>query len=202
PMQMMCYDSLKTMEKPVKAVDDKELLRLWRYLQMSDHLYYMSSKGGGPGDVHNYFSPFNSPVEAFTMYSRIISDLELRILQELEKPEHIKKRLLRRLPVGRGFTFFHEFARPTRLTVCGLDEFHSALKTVAAKTIRFHMEYGDFERWLRQIVGDEKLADEVAGIPKKGVSGEKLRRRVLKIVEDRIKELQNTNKPSMGIGGS
>ncbi|UCC33776.1 MAG: glycoside hydrolase family 57 protein, partial [Candidatus Bathyarchaeota archaeon] len=26
PMQMMCYDSLKTMEKPVKAVDDKELL--------------------------------------------------------------------------------------------------------------------------------------------------------------------------------
>ena len=195
PMQTMCYDSLKALEQPVKAIGDQELLRLWRYLQMSDHLYYMSVKGGGPGDVHSYFNPCSSPIEAFTVYSKIISDIEVRILRELEKPEHTAKRLLRRLPVGKGFTFFHDFARPTEITVQSLDEFHSALETVDAKVLRFHVERWDFVRWLRQIVGDEKLADKMAEVLKKGLSGEKLRRRVLKVVEGRVRELRKTSHP-------
>jgi len=196
PMQAICYDSLKELEHPVKAIGDQELLRLWRYLQMSDHLYYMSIKGGGPGDVHCYFNPCSSPVEAFTVYSKIISDLEARILRELEKPEHTAKRLLRRLPVGKGFTFFDDFARPTKLTVHSLSEFCSALKTKDAKSIRFHVERGDFERWLRQIVGDDKLADKIASISEKKLSGEKLRKRVLNAVKRRINKLQEAAKPN------
>ena len=163
---------------------------------MSDHLYYMSIKGGGPGDVHCYFNPCSSPVEAFTVYSKIISDLEARILRELEKPEHTAKRLLRRLPVGKGFTFFDDFARPTKLTVQSLSEFCSALKTKDAKSIRFHVERGDFERWLRQIVGDDKLADKIASISEKKLSGEKLRKRVLNAVKRRINKLQEAAKPN------
>jgi alpha-amylase len=162
---------------------------------MSDHLYYMSIKGGGPGDVHSYFNPCSSPIEAFTVYSKIISDLEARVLQELEKPEHTAKRVLRRLPADRGFTFFHDFARPTKITVQSLNEFHSALKRVDAKVIRFHVERRDFDRWLRQVVGDEKLADKMAELPEKELSGEKLRRQVLKTVEGRLKELQKTSQP-------
>ncbi len=195
-MQTICYESLKELEQPVKAVGDQELLRLWRYLQMSDHLYYMSIKGGGPGDVHCYFNPCSSPVEAFAVYSKIISDLEARILRELEKPEHTARRLLRRLPVGKGFTFFSDFARPTRLTVQSLEEFCSALKTVDAKSINFHVERGDFERWLRQVVGDDKLADKIAGMSTRKLSVEKLRKRVLSAVERRIDKLQEEAKTS------
>jgi len=67
PMQNICYDMLKSLKPLVKGTGDKELVRLWRYLQQSDHLYYLSVKGGGAGEVHNYFSSMGSPVEAFAL---------------------------------------------------------------------------------------------------------------------------------------
>ena len=192
PMQNICYDSLKELEQLVKGIGDNDLIQLWRYLQMSDHLYYLSIKGGGPGDVHNYFSSMGSPVEAFAVYSRILSDLEARIRVELEKPELAAKRILRRLPSGMGFTFSYEFARSSGLTVHSLYEFISALKTVDLSSIRFHMERGDFERWLRHVVGDDKLADEIAkiNVSKKKLEGEALRKKVLATTERRIKQLK------------
>ncbi|UCE57861.1 MAG: glycoside hydrolase family 57 protein [Candidatus Bathyarchaeota archaeon] len=190
PMQTVCYESLKELEKSVKGTGDEDLIRLWRYLQMSDNLYYMSIKGGGPGDVHSYFNPMGSPVEAFAVYSRILSDLEARILVELEKPELTAKRMLRRLPIGKGFTFFYEFARPSGLTVHSLEEFYAALKTVDTSSIRFHIEKGDFERWLRQVVGDIKLSNELTSISKKRLRGKALRKRLLATMERRIKELK------------
>ncbi len=189
-MQTTCYESLKELEQSVKGTGDEDLVRLWRYLQMSDHLYYMSVKGGGPGDVHSYFNPMGSPVEAFAVYSRILSDLEARILVELEKPELAAKRMLRRLPIGKGFTFFYEFARSSGLTVHSLDEFCSTLKTIALSSIRFHMERGDFERWLRQVVGDNKLADELTGTSNQKLRGEALRKRILATIERRMEELK------------
>ncbi len=189
-MQTICYESLKEMENSVKGTGDNDLVRLWRYLQMSDHLYYISTKGAGPGDVHSYFNPMSSPVEAFAVYSRILADLEARILVELEKPELKAKRILRRLPVGRGFTFFYEFARPTGLTVNSLDDFISTLKIVDLSSIRFHMERRDFERWLRQVVGDNKLAYRFADVWKKKLIGEDLRKKILGVTEKRIMELK------------
>jgi alpha-amylase len=190
PMQIICYDSLKELEQLVKGAGDEDLIRLWRYLQMSDHLYYMSIKGGGPGDVHCYFNPMSSPVEAFAVYSRIISDLEARILVELERPELAAKRILRRIPAGKGFTFSYEFARPTGLTVHSLDEFYSVLKTVDSSSIRFHMERGDFERWIRHVVGDDKLADKLITISNQKLTGESLRKKILATMESRINELK------------
>ena len=201
PMQNICYDSLKELEQLVKGIGDKTLIRLWRYLQMSDHFYYLSIKGGGPGDVHNYFSSMGSPVEAFAVYSRILSDLEARIRSELEKPELSAKRVLRRLPAGMGFTFSYEFARSSGLTVHGLYEFVSALKTVDLSSIRFHMERGDFERWLRHVVGDDKLADQIAKVSrsKRKLKGEALRKRVLALTERRIKQLRKVAKVSASL---
>jgi alpha-amylase len=192
PMQNICYDSLKELEPLVKGIGDTELIRLWRYLQMSDHLYYLSMKGGGPGDVHNYFSSMGSPVEAFAVYSRILSDLEARVRVELEKPELAAKRLLRRLPTGMGFTFSYDFARSSSLTVHSLDEFYSALKTIKVSSIQYHIERGDFERWLSQVVGDDELADQIAKVnsSKRKLKGEALRRRIIAITERRLKELK------------
>jgi len=190
PMQTLCFESLKGLEQPVKATEDEDLIRLWRYLQMSDHLYYISIKGGGPGDVHCYFNPCGSPIEAFAVYSRVLSDLETRVTSELEKPELSAKRILRRLPTGRGFTFFNKFDQPTEWTVQSLEEFYSTLKVVSPKSIRFHMKQGDFERWLRQVVGDEDLADKMAEISNKRLSGKEHRKIILDVVKTRIGELK------------
>jgi alpha-amylase len=200
PMQNICYDSLKEMEQLVKGIGDKDLVQLWRYLQMSDHFYYLSIKGGGPGDVHNYFSSMGSPVEAFAVYSRILSDLEARIRGELEKPELAAKRILRRLPAGMGFTFSYEFARSSELTVHSLYEFFSALKTVDLSSIQFHVERGDFERWLRHVVGDDELADQMVKVnqSKRKLKSEALRKRILAITERRIKKLKEVARVATG----
>jgi len=190
PMQMLCFETLKRLEQPVKATEDEDLIRLWRYLQMSDHLYYMSVKGGGPGDVHCYFNPCGNPIEAFAIYSGVLSDLETRVMSELEKPELSAKRIMRRLPARVGFTFFNKLGQPTDWTVRSLDEFYSALKGVSFKSIQFHMRRGDFGHWLRQVVGEEKLADELESISKERLPSNKLREMVLSAVEARIKELK------------
>jgi alpha-amylase len=192
PMQNICYDSLKELEPLIKGIGDKNLIRLWRYLQVSDHLYYLSIKGGGPGDVHNYFSSMGSPVEAFAIYSRILSDLEARVRTELEKPELAAKRLLRRLPAGMGFTFSYDFARSSALTVQSLREFYLALKTIDVSSIQYHIERGDFERWLSQVVGDDELADQISTVNslKRRLKGEALRRKVLSMTDRRLKQLK------------
>jgi alpha-amylase len=193
PMQNICYDSLKELQELVKGIGDDELIRLWRYLQLSDHLYYLSMKGGGPGDVHNYFSSMGSPVEAFAVFSRILSDLEARIYLELEKPELSAKRLLRRLPFGMGFTFSYDFVKSSGLTVYSLDEFYKILKDIDVHSIQFHIERGDFERWLNQVVGDNILADQLSIVKSSKLKskGENLRRKILVLVEKRIKQLKN-----------
>lgn len=192
PMQNICYDSIKELDELVKGIGDKELIRLWRYLQLSDHLYYLSVKGGGPGDVHNYFSSMGSPVEAFAVCSRILSDLEARIRLELEKPELAAKRLLRRLPAGMGFTFSYDFVRTSDVTVCSLEEFYLALKDIDVSSIQFHVERGDFERWLSQVVGDNILAAQIieANRSKRKIKGESLRKRILAVTGRRLKQLK------------
>jgi alpha-amylase len=44
----------------------------WRKLQTSDHFYYMSTKGSADGVVHRYFSPFESPYDAFVTYMNVL----------------------------------------------------------------------------------------------------------------------------------
>ncbi len=190
PMQRVSYEFLKGLETFVKGLGDKFWLSIWRYFQMSDHLYYMSVKGGGPGDVHSYFNPSGNPIDAFVSFSNVISDFEARILQELRKPELAAKWILRRLPTDKGFTFFSEFARPTSVTAYDLYEFVKALNSVHAQSLRYHLLRGDFERWLSQVLTDKKLAEKIASMAREKLSGEKLRKKLVTLVKTRVRQLE------------
>ncbi|UCE96962.1 MAG: glycoside hydrolase family 57 protein [Candidatus Bathyarchaeota archaeon] len=189
-MQRVSYEFLRGLEPFVKGLGDEFWLRLWRYFQMSDHLYYMSVKGGGPGDVHSYFNPSGNPIDAFVSFSNIISDFEARILQELQKPELAAKWILRKLPTDKGFIFFSEFARPTKVVAHDLFEFSNALHSVQDQSIRYHMERGDFERWLRQVIGDNKLAKKISTIANEELVVESLREALTLVIEARVKQLK------------
>jgi len=54
----------------------------WRKLQTSDHFYYMCTKWFADGDVHAYFSPYQTPYDAHTSFMNVLGDLRLR-LEEL-----------------------------------------------------------------------------------------------------------------------
>lgn len=78
-MQLDSFERLRKLEPRLRQLHDPYLLKAWRYLQASDHIYYMSTKTGGTGAVHSYFSPYASPEAAFENFSRVISDLEQRV---------------------------------------------------------------------------------------------------------------------------
>jgi alpha-amylase len=78
-MQIACFNEIKELGKTIKQKKDKDLLYIWRLLQTSDHLYYLSTKGMEDGNVHAYFSPYNGPYEGFINYMNILQDLKQRI---------------------------------------------------------------------------------------------------------------------------
>ncbi|MDR0979728.1 MAG: glycoside hydrolase family 57 protein [Candidatus Nomurabacteria bacterium] len=58
--------------------NDKKLLADFRNLTTSDHVYYMCTKYWNDGDVHAYFSAYESPYDAFLFVTNAIRDLEWR----------------------------------------------------------------------------------------------------------------------------
>ena len=60
----------------VKQVNDPEITHVWRKLQTSDHFYYMCTKWANDGDVHAYFSPYDSPYNAFIYYMNVLKNFE------------------------------------------------------------------------------------------------------------------------------
>lgn len=78
-MQKDAFNSVMQLERDVKSVPDKALLEYWRYLQTSDHFYYMSVKTDNDGTIHSYFSPFPSSYEAFISFMNVVTHLTHRI---------------------------------------------------------------------------------------------------------------------------
>jgi alpha-amylase len=79
-MQIACFNELKNIGKKIKETGNENLLKTWRRLQTSDHLYYCSTKGLADGDVHAYFSPYESPYEGFINFMNILQDLKQRVV--------------------------------------------------------------------------------------------------------------------------
>jgi alpha-amylase len=85
-MQRDAFNSIMKLEREVKALGDENLLKYWRYLQTSDHFYYMSLKTDTDGSVHSYFSPFPSSYEAFINYMNVLTHFTSRLQSQKNKP--------------------------------------------------------------------------------------------------------------------
>ena len=78
-MQTSAFSMLESMEHAVKDKQDPELMRTWRMLGNSDHFYYMCTKSLSDQDVHNYFSPYDSPFDAYINYMNVLSDFREKV---------------------------------------------------------------------------------------------------------------------------
>lgn len=78
-MQHEAMRYLYALESDVLRSNDGDLISDWRKLQTSDHAYYMCTKYFNDGDVHAYFSPYNSPYDAFLYYLNAIRDVRWRL---------------------------------------------------------------------------------------------------------------------------
>ena len=79
PIQDDAFDSLYELEELVKQIDDPKIKEDWVKLQTSDHFYYMCTKFWSDGDVHKYFSHYDSPYDAFLNYMNVLTDFEERV---------------------------------------------------------------------------------------------------------------------------
>lgn len=81
-MQQEALGYLYDLEFAVLHSGDTALIADWRRLQTSDHVYYMCTKWFSDGDVHAYFSPYESPYDAFLYYMNAIRDLRWRVMND------------------------------------------------------------------------------------------------------------------------
>lgn len=131
--------------------------RIWRYLQTSDHFYYMASKPGPCGEVHSYFSPDAcGPYNFFASYMRALSHYERT---EAHKMAHGTEALeLRALPPDEAFRLDGQ----GEFTAYGLDDLCDMLDKAPKRSVERLMRGGDFSRWARDVLGDDALADAMA----------------------------------------
>ena len=78
-IQHEAMNTLYSMRPRILESGDVRLLEDFRRLTTSDHAYYMCTKYWNDGDVHAYFSAYDSPYDAFMYYMNILRDLEWRL---------------------------------------------------------------------------------------------------------------------------
>lgn len=84
-LQDDAYDQLYELEEEIISSGDKDLINDWRYLQTSDHFYYMCTKWFSDGDVHKYFNHYDSPYDAYINYMNVLSDFRIRLSNLISK---------------------------------------------------------------------------------------------------------------------
>lgn len=80
-MQHEAINAIFDIEKRIKNASDGQLLHDWRRLTTSDHFYYMCTKWFNDGDIHAYFSPYETPYEAFTTFMNAWHDVHGRLIE-------------------------------------------------------------------------------------------------------------------------
>jgi alpha-amylase len=78
-LQYEALSKIYSLEKAIKDTGNQDLIQDWRRFTTSDHFYYMCTKYWSDGDVHKYFSPYQSPYDAFLYFMNALKDLELRL---------------------------------------------------------------------------------------------------------------------------
>jgi alpha-amylase/alpha-mannosidase (GH57 family) len=89
-IQRDALNAIYYMEEDVMKTKKRDLIETWRKLQTSDHFYYMCTKWSNDGDVHAYFSPYQSPYDAYISFMNALSDLQLRVSQAVTEREQKK----------------------------------------------------------------------------------------------------------------
>lgn len=167
-LQDDAFKKLYELEDKVKNTADEQLQLDWKYLQTSDHFYYMCTKWFSDGDVHKYFNPYNTPYEAYINYMNILSDFIIRIrdmhpvnhVEITERPKPSEKPVVKKVvkakapvkaPVKKVKPVKDEKEKPTRVSKVSIKDvskinntgLQKLLKDIDMKTVYFALADAD-----------------------------------------------------------
>jgi len=107
-------------------------------------------------------------------------------LKDEVNPEYV----MRTTPDDKAFYFFWDIGRYTGISAGSLEEFYEKISTAPSKSLEFHFVRGDFERWVREVLGDSHLADMIGSIDR-SLKDKKLRAMLKMKICRRINQLRS-----------
>jgi len=88
----------------------------------------------------------------------------------------------------RAFFFYEEIGKPIGEAAMSLSDFCNKINKIPSKSLVFHLKRGDFENWIRDVIGDVELARRMGNI--RVEKGHGIKRKLYQCVCDRITELK------------
>lgn len=87
PMQEAAQKAIYALREDVLAVAAArpDLLAAWRRFTTSDHVYYAATKHHSDAEVHEYFSPYDTPHAAFVTLMTALDHLRTQVTKAREK---------------------------------------------------------------------------------------------------------------------
>ena len=87
------------------------------------------------------------------------------------------------------FHFCVDVGQYTGISAASYKDFMTSIKQVEAKSLSFHIEREDFQKWVLNILKDRTLAEEIAKIKNQKLRGQALRNSLYRAVFTRYNEL-------------
>jgi hypothetical protein len=103
-------------------------------------------------------------------------------------------RVLGTVVYDKAFFFYEDLGKPTGQFAVSISDFCNKISSVPTKSLAFHLKRGDFEKWIKEIIGDAELSDRLGKLKtNKAMWREEttLRNNLNATVKERINELQN-----------
>jgi len=115
----------------------------------------------------------------------------------VEKPQSTEvakaRRALSTVNYDCGFHFYTAIGDYTGVTAVSLQDLAEKMGSINVGSVRFHFERGEFQRWIRTLLCDSELAEDI-GLIKPYFSDEALRREIIAKIEEHIARLKATIK--------
>jgi len=97
--------------------------------------------------------------------------------------------ILRNVPYEKGFHFHTIPGQFTGITATSLEDFEKKLQEVNVHSIVFHFLRKDFQKWIKDTLGDDELTERINQIDT-ALPDEKMRKEIIAIVQTRLAELK------------
>jgi hypothetical protein len=116
----------------------------------------------------------------------------------LVKSSNETKNPLRVVLHAHGFHFYTAVGDYCGVSAYSLEELANALQYVCSAAIVFHFERGDFQNWVRDVIGDAELAQNIDDIKRceRHLSANSCRKELVDAVRVRILQLEVQRGPS------
>jgi len=105
-------------------------------------------------------------------------------------------KILRTVPREKAFYFFTSVGNYTGTSAASLKEFAERINEVNVKSLEFHLQRGDFEKWVEEVLQDKDLSLEIRRLQKFNLAGDALRNQVNMVVSRRFKRLTSQSASS------